>query len=158
VLRVLEDKTLTPTSIYFRRYLFSGLNAVGEGDRYLDLLGDWRRMLEIGLTTWAEKADPTRSDCHAWTSSPNYELFHTVLGIDSAAPGFGRVLIRPFPGKLEKVSGSIPLPKGEVRVALAREGGRWTAKIDLPAGVDGDFEWRGKRQPLRAGANTVSVP
>jgi alpha-L-rhamnosidase len=49
-------------------------------------------MLNRGLTTWAETADPTtRSDCHAWSASPNYELFRTVLGIDSAAPGFRRV-------------------------------------------------------------------
>jgi hypothetical protein len=156
-LRTLDDKTLTPTSIYFRHYLFTALNHVGEGDRYLDLLGDWRRMLEIGLSTWAEKADPTRSDCHAWTASPNYELFHTVLGIDSAAPGFRRVLVRPFPGKLTRVSGAVPHPKGEIRVELARQGSEWTAKIELPAGVDGDFEWRGRRQPLRSGANTVRV-
>jgi hypothetical protein len=157
LLRVLDDKTLTPTSIYFRHYLFSALNLVGEGDRYLDLLDDWRRMLATGLTTWAEKADPTRSDCHAWTASPNYELFHTVLGIDSAAPGFRRVLVRPFPGKLQRVSGSIPHPKGEIRVALEKQGGDWIAKVELPAGVDGDFEWRGKRQPIKAGANTLKV-
>jgi len=72
------------------------VNKAGEGDRYLGLLDPWRRMLARGLTTWAERDEPSRSDCHAWGSSPNFELFHTVLGIDSAAPGFRRVSVRPF--------------------------------------------------------------
>jgi alpha-L-rhamnosidase len=153
--RVLDDRSLTPTSIYFRHYLFSALNKVGEGDRYLDLLGDWRQMLSIGLSTWAEKGDPTRSDCHAWTASPNYELFHTVLGIDSAAPGFRRVLIRPFPGKLARVSGAIPHPQGEIRVSLEQQGGKWNIQVQLPAGISGDLDWHGKRQALQPGENRL---
>jgi alpha-L-rhamnosidase len=153
--RVLEDTTLTPTSIYFRHYLFAALNRTGQGDRYLDLLGDWRRMLEIGLTTWAEKADPTRSDCHAWSASPNYELFHTVLGIDTAAPGFRRVRIRPFPGKLARVSGSIPHPNGEIRVNLTTASGKLRAEVALPAGITGEFDWHGQKRELKAGRNAL---
>ena len=67
-------------------------------------------MLARGLTTFAERyeepGNPTRSDCHAWSASPNFEIFRTVLGIDTAAPGFARVRVRPFLGKLERVSGS----------------------------------------------------
>jgi alpha-L-rhamnosidase len=90
--RVAGDPSLVQCSIYFRHYLHSAMNKAGAGDRYLDMLGPWRTMLAHGLTTWAETADPTRSDCHAWGASPNYELFRTVLGIDSAAPGFARRL------------------------------------------------------------------
>jgi hypothetical protein len=114
--RVAGDQSLVQCSIYFRHYLHSAMNKAGAGDRYLDMLGPWRTMLDRGLTTWAETADPTRSDCHAWGASPNYELFRTVLGIDSAAPGFARVEIRPFLGKLTHVSGAIPHPKGEIAV------------------------------------------
>ena len=86
--RVLGDSTLTPTSIYFRHYLHAALNRTGQGDRYLELLSPWREMMANGLTTWAETGEPdVRSDCHAWGASPNFELFRTVLGIDSAAPG-----------------------------------------------------------------------
>ena len=52
-------------------------------------------MLNRGLTTWAETADPTRSDCHAWSASPNYDLLSIVAGIQPAAPGFKRVRIEP---------------------------------------------------------------
>jgi len=154
--RVVEDKSLVQCSIYFRHYLHSALNKAGAGDRYLDLLGPWRTMLERGLTTWAEQEDPTRSDCHAWGASPNYEIFRTVLGIDSVVPGFRRVRIQPFLGKLTHVEGAIPHPKGEIRVKLALEGGVLHAEVALPEGTTGEFDWHGAKKELAAGSNHVT--
>jgi hypothetical protein len=115
-------------------------------------------MLERGLTTWAEKPEPTRSDCHAWSASPNYEIFRTVLGIDSAGAGFRRVVIRPFPGTLTRASGSIPHPKGQVSVSLTRQpDGTLSADVTLPEGVTGEFFWLGQRRELPPGRSTVSV-
>jgi hypothetical protein len=126
---------------------------VGEGNRYLDLLDDWRGMIDHGLTTFAEweerPNDPPRSDCHAWSASPNIEIFRTVLGIDSAAPGFSRVSIRPNLGKLTHARGSVPHPKGTVEVDFQPQ----SATVTLPPGVSGTFEWRGSRRPLSPGAN-----
>lgn len=153
--RVADDASLVPCSIYFRHYLHSAMNLAGAGDRYLDQLGEWRAMLNRGLTTWAEHADPVRSDCHAWGASPNFELFRTVLGIDSAAPGFRRIIIRPFLGKLTRVSGSIPHPKGEVAVSLALRNGKLEAEVRLPAGVEGEFVWRDSRRPLAPGVSKL---
>ena len=155
VTRILDDASLVQCSIYFRYYLHAAVNKVGLGDRYLELLGQWRTMLSLGLTTWAEQLDPTRSDCHAWGASPNYEVFRTILGIDSAAPGFRRVRIRPFPGKLERVSGAIPHPRGEIAVSLVQAAGKLTAQVNLPPGVEGEFEWRGTTRPLAPGANRL---
>jgi hypothetical protein len=154
--RILSDASLTQCTYYFRYYLHSAVNLVGEGDRYVDLLDEWDRMLERGLTTWAEKPEPTRSDCHAWSASPNFELFRTVLGIDSAAPGFKKVLIRPNLGKLTKVSGSIPHPAGELAVKLALNGNQLAAEVNLPAGISGDFVWRGTKRPLKSGLNKLA--
>jgi hypothetical protein len=132
------------------------VNQVGEGDRYLDLLGEWDKMLALGLTTWAETPDPSRSDCHAWSSSPNFEVFRTVLGIDSAAPGFNRVSIHPQLGKLTQASGSIPHPKGEITVNLKLVGGKLNAEVSLPKDVDGEFLWRAQRRALKSGLNRFS--
>jgi hypothetical protein len=157
IARVAGDQNLVQCSIYFRHYLHSAMNKAGAGDRYLDMLGAWRAMLDRGLTTWAETADPTRSDCHAWGASPNYELFRTVLGIDSAAPGFARVAIRPFLGKLTHVSGAIPHPKGEIAVTLTLENGKLEAGVTLPAGVEGQFEWHGQTRELHPGENRLTL-
>jgi alpha-L-rhamnosidase len=157
--RVLADQTIVPCTYYSKYYLNSAVNLVGEGDRYLDLLGEWDEMLASGLTTWAERpvgaSNPPRSDCHAWSAHPNFELFRTLLGIDSLAPGFARVQVRPFLGKLNRVSGMIPHPKGEIAVTLERTGGQLTAEVSLPDGITGEFLWMGARRSLSGGTNRL---
>lgn len=153
--RVLADSSLTQCTYYFRHYLHSAVNHVGEGDRYLELLDEWDSMLARGLTTWAEKPEPTRSDAHAWSASPNFELFRTVLGIDSAAPGFSRVVIRPYLGTLTRASGSIPHPKGEIAVKLVRTDRMLDAEVTLPAGITGELVWGDGRRPLPAGKTVL---
>jgi hypothetical protein len=65
------------------------------------------------------------------------------------------VVVRPFPGKIEKVSGAIPHPKGEVAVRLERRAGKLEAEVTLPAGVDGEFVWGGERRPLKPGTTRL---
>ena len=47
-----------------------------------------------------------------------------MLGIDSAAPGFARVVIHPYLGKLTHPAGAIPHPKGEIAVSLTLRGAK----------------------------------
>lgn len=155
--KVLADGSLAPSSIYFRYYLHEALRRAGLAERYLEQLGPWRRMLARGLTTWSETEDPSRSECHAWGASPNVELFRTVLGIDSAAPGFAKVRLAPALGKLRQASGTIPHPRGDLGVSYKIEGGTLRAEVQLPAGVIGELVWRGQARPLRSGRSVVTV-
>jgi len=158
VKRMLSDTTLEKSSIYFRAYTNATLREVGLGDQYLENLGPWLNMLQEGLTTWAETDTPnTRSDCHAWGASPNYEIFRTLVGIESIAPGFHMVRIAPNMGNLEQVSAAIPHPRGQITVDL-RHHGSLSADISLPQGVTGELVWRGQRKPLHEGLNRISVP
>jgi hypothetical protein len=155
IVRATGDHSITQTTIYFSHYLHAALTAAGEGDRYLDMLGEWRAQLARGMTTWAESPEPSRSDCHAWGSSPNFELFRTVLGIDSAAPGFKSVVVRPYLGKLGRVSGAIPHPNGEIAVSLVLRDGELHATVSLPQETNGTFAWKGQERILRPGANEL---
>jgi hypothetical protein len=149
--KMISDSSLAPASIYFRAYTNAALREVGLGDRYLEQLDPWREILKNGLTTWAEKGEPARSDCHAWGASPNYELLRTVAGIDSMAPGFARVRIAPNLGSLTQVHARMPHPKGEIDVVLVKRAGKLTADVELPAGITGEFEWAGAKRALAAG-------
>jgi len=154
--RTLSDKRLSQATIYFRYYLHLAMREVGLGDRYLDMLDTWREMIAQGSTTWAEWSGPqVRSECHAWGSSPNVELLRTVLGVDSAAPGWKKVVVRPNLGKLSRVSGSVPHPAGEIAARFELRDGRLSGEITLPAGVAGEFEWHGIRRQLRPGKNII---
>lgn len=154
--RIGDDKSLAPASIYFKYYLHQAWVKAGFGDDYLKWLDKWRENIAMGLTTWAEISDinKARSDCHAWGSSPNVEFFRTVLGIDSAAPGFSKVTIEPHLGEITKIGGSIPHPKGDLSVHYHMEQGKWNVRVELPENVTGVLVWKGKEMALKSGENT----
>lgn len=156
--RTADDTSLVQATTYFRFYLLRALKSAGLGDQYLARLGPWHTMLGLGLTTFAEKPDPTRSDCHAWSASPVYELLATVCGIEPASPGFATVRIEPHLGHLQQASARMPHPRGEIAVILRREYEGATAEISLPEGVTGTFVWAGKSVELRAGPQTLRLP
>jgi alpha-L-rhamnosidase len=148
--------TLAQCSVYFRYYLHQAMVQAGLGDRYLEMLEPWKQQLAMGVSTWPEEFRSTsRSDCHAWGASPNIELFRTVLGVESLAPGFRRVLVRPHLGKLPRASGTIPHPNGEISVRLDASGAKPSAQVTLPAGVDGELRWKGITRPLVSGKNEI---
>ncbi|MDR2497311.1 MAG: alpha-L-rhamnosidase N-terminal domain-containing protein [Tannerellaceae bacterium] len=152
--RTLSDTTIAQATIYFRYYVHLALKRAGLGDQYLDNLAIWRDQMKLGLTTWAEMPEPSRSDCHAWGASPNVELFRILLGIDSDAPGFKRIRIAPSLGELKEVSGTMPHPLGSVSAAyLIDKKGAFRATLTLPSGTDGVFVWKGQEYPLHEGAN-----
>jgi hypothetical protein len=157
--RVLDDSSLTMESaMYFSYYLHSAVAEAGAGDRYLSLLDNWRRSLKLGFTTFPEFApETTRSDCHAWSAHPLVHIFRTILGVDSAAPGFKKVVIRPNLGKLTRVSGAIPHPNGEIAASFRLQGGRLSVEVALPQGVSGEFVWRGQRRALVPGRNAFTL-
>jgi len=157
--KILTDTTLTQATIYFQYYVNRALAQCGLGDLYLDQLDIWKENLKLGLTTWAEKSsvDNSRSDCHAWGSSPNVEFFRIVLGIDSDAPGFSRVRIEPYLGKLSQASGTMPHPNGPLHVSYKQVKGKWQADITLPQGVEGILIWKGKSYNIKEGKQVLAL-
>jgi alpha-L-rhamnosidase len=156
---LLNDKSLTQCSVYFKYYLNQALVKAGLGNDYMNWLGIWRENIAMGLTTWAEYSDinTSRSDCHAWGSSPNIEFYRTVLGIDSDAPGFAKVKIEPHLGTLTNVGGDIPHPNGKVAVNYKLVGGKWQISVNLPQKTTGVLVWKAKSYVLKAGANSLLI-
>jgi hypothetical protein len=144
---------LIGASFYFRYYLARALDHAGMADDYLKTLGDWRGFLKMGFTTWPETPGDTRSDAHAWTSHPTYDLLTLVAGIAPAEPGFKTVRIAPHLGDLTHLEASYPHPLGLIRVKYA--GG--TGTVELPIGLTGVFVWKGKETALHSGENTVTL-
>ncbi len=150
---------VTRASYYFRFYLARAIEKLGRGDDYLPQLQPWREMLDLGLSTWAETPDlSSRSDCHAWSAHPNYDLLTIVAGIRPGAPGFARVRIEPHLGALRRLEASLPHPKGPIVVSYERAGRGIQATVTLPAGLEGDFAWRGGTTPLRPGRQNLALP
>lgn len=157
--KLFADTTMAQASIYFKFYVHQALVRAGLGDDYLNRLGKWREYMRLGMTTWGETSDVegTRSDCHAWSASPNIELFRTVIGIRSDNPFFSHVRIEPHLGNLKAIDGAVPSPKGMIRVRYKRIGAKLNAEVELPEGLSGDFVWKGKTFALHSGRQSLSV-
>ena len=155
--KLLSDNSLAPASIYFKYYLHQALTKAGYGNDYITWLAKWKENMAMGLTTWAEMSDVsgTRSDCHAWGSSPNIEFYRTILGIDSDAPGFEKVRIEPHLGLLKNVNGSMPHPNGMISCSYQNNNGKWHIEIILPAHTTGSFIWDKKLHALKEGKNVL---
>lgn len=158
-MKMLEDHSLSQATIYFKYYLHSALSIAGFGDEYLDWLDIWRRNINLGLTTWGEtsEVETTRSDCHAWGASPNIEFFRIILGIESDAPYFEKVLIKPNLGEIEQISGHMPHPKGKISVKYNQSNDGLTVEIVLPESITGSFIWNNKVHPLDGGLNKLVI-
>ncbi len=157
--QLITNKQLSPASIYFKYYLHHALIKAGKGDDYLNWLDIWRENISMGLTTWAETSDvdKTRSDCHAWGSSPNIEFYRTILGIDSDDLAFSKVKIEPHLGQIQDISGAIPHPKGNISASYKLENGKWKIQIELPKTITGKLVWKGKTIALKEGVNQFNI-
>jgi hypothetical protein len=159
--RFKSDSALPPMSLatyYFRFYLARALQHAGLGNEYIPLLQPWRTMLALGLTTWAEQPEPTRSDSHAWSAHPNYDLLTIVAGIRPASPGFRTVRIEPYLGALKHLAAVMSHPSGEIKVDYTKNGAGVHAEITLPASTSGTLLWEGKTHPLHEGAQAIEIP
>ncbi len=144
-------------SYYFRFYLARALDHAGMADEYLGSLDPWRKLLPLHFSTWPEIPGDTRSDSHAWTAHPIYDLLNLVAGIQPSSPGFGTVRIAPHLGNLTTLSAVFPHPKGMIEVKYQRQGSGIAATITLPASVTGEFLFHGRSEPLSPGVNHITV-
>jgi hypothetical protein len=119
--RILERLTTDPSlyrmkfmqSFYLARALEKAGGYAAFGTHVLDL---WREAMSKHVSTWPEYPDPTRSDCHAWSSWISADFVTCVLGIQPLRPGFEELLIAPHTEVCAHARGSAPIPAGEVRV------------------------------------------
>ncbi len=155
-------------SYYFRFYLARALDHAGLADEYLKSLDPWRKLLPLHFSTWPEVPGNTRSDSHAWSAHPIYDLLTLVAGIEPASPGFATVRIAPHPGALPSITATYPHPRGEIKVEYhysgwngnpqIKGGSAFHADISLPNAVAGTFQFDGRSWPLHPGRNQIDIP
>jgi alpha-L-rhamnosidase len=146
-------------SYYFRFYLSRALEHAGLGDEYLDSIDPWRKLLTLHFSTWPEVPGNTRSDSHAWSAHPIYDMLTLVAGIEPAGPGFATVRIAPHLGNLTSLKASYPHPQGMIEVEYHRQGDGLDTTITLPGTLTGSFVYEGKDWwPLKPGVNQIHAP
>lgn len=151
--------SLQKASVYFMHYLFAAYFRIDRPDLFLKRLDLWRMFVENGFATTPEESNlGSRSDCHAWSAHPVFHYQTGLAGISPAAPFFRKVKIAPRPGPLSFIDSSYPHPRGDIELDLKFHDGGVTGTVVLPAGISGEFEWKGKSLRLHPGKNVIKTP
>jgi hypothetical protein len=144
-------------SFYFRFYLARAMQHAGLADDYLASLDPWRKLLPLHFSTWPEIPGNSRSDSHAWTAHPLYDLLTLAAGIEPASPGFATVRITPHLGNLPSLTAAFPHPEGLIHVQYRRQNSELDSVITLPPKLTGTFVFNAKTWPLHPGENKIQA-
>ncbi|MDR0668847.1 MAG: hypothetical protein LBF95_02095 [Treponema sp.] len=116
--RTLSDPDLIKCTFPSKFYLFRALEAAGLYEETESLWDDWKRLLDLDLTTIPETPyDTVRSDCHAWSSLLLYEYPSKILGVSPREPGYGVINIKPLGLYMGSAGGTVSTPAGPVNIA-----------------------------------------
>jgi hypothetical protein len=137
-------------SVYGAQYLLEGLFRAGEAQAALELLTSesdrsWMNMIRAGATitleAWDVKYKPNLDWNHAWGGAPANILPRFLLGVTPLTAGFGVAQIRPQPGALARVEGTVPTIRGPIRVSWDHPAGQTpTLDISLPGNMQADVQ------------------
>lgn len=153
---LVETPDIDRGTIYYKHYLFETFFKFGRGDLFFKNLGFWKDCIDWHLSTILETPGmDSRSDCHGWGAHPLWHLHTGVAGVKSAAPFYRKVLVAPQPGHLTFIKSSTPTPKGMVKLDLRFNDDKVSGIVALPKGLEGEFEWKGRRIPLKSGSSVT---
>ncbi|MBA3684047.1 MAG: alpha-L-rhamnosidase, partial [Planctomycetes bacterium] len=134
---LLDAQGLVRSTWFFAHYLCEALAEAGRVDRLLATIEPWLGLPDQGFLTVPERPEPSRSDCHAWSAHPLYQLNVNVLGIRPGSPGFASVDLRPDLGGLTWARGSVPHRLGPISVELERGADGVACTVTVPDGLVG---------------------
>lgn len=182
LLHAMRDSDVLPCSFSTSYELFRALeqeNLYGETEV---LMKRWGALREKHCTTCPEEPDKGRSENHAWSALPIYEMMRKLAGVEPGEPGWKTVLVRPHLEYLAELQGKAATPIGTVEFRYAscervaddipktdwqEQSGSFQkckgdgtdcicCQVTLPKGLSGVFCLPdGRRQPLQEGENRI---
>ncbi|MEI8373868.1 MAG: family 78 glycoside hydrolase catalytic domain [Planctomycetota bacterium] len=132
-----------------------------------DIRKIYGHMLRFGATTTWEKCDLTVEDhpdendvaesrCHGWSAGPANLFPAHILGVQPKEPGFASVQIEPQLGDLQWAEGTIPTPKGLIKVRW-EAGTALTGTVTLPDNMTGEVKVGDRIISLKPGLNVIKA-
>ena len=135
LLRMLAKDGIDKCSFSMSFYVLRALSEAGLYEKSDIILEQWRKMMDLHLTTWSESISFPRSECHGWSSAPLYELSAEYLGVKPIEPGFKTLLIKPFTATLDYAQGEVPTPYGKIYVSWKKQNGKVVLNVNSPKDV-----------------------
>ena len=154
-------------SVYAAQFLLDSLFAAGQPDAAHALLtgtgvSSWLHMLDglnatIAMEAWDPSIKPNTTFSHAWGTAPANVVARQVLGVQVTEPGAAGLRIRPQPGPLTWMNGTVPTIRGPVSVSMDRRNGL-RLDVDLPPNTTGRIEVDTAALGVSAASLQVTAP
>jgi alpha-L-rhamnosidase len=161
--KLLEPKDwFGQVDLFLHLYLFEAMNKTGLTDQFMSETSEWQLMKERGMTTFAEVPlewgeENQRSECHPWSSAPDYFFFRTVCGIKPLSSGHKMVEIAPAFGELTRIKATYPHHMGSIELDLKRTGSKVEGSVTVPEGMLVSFSWGNQKINLKTGTQKISL-
>jgi len=161
--KLLEPKDwFGQVDLFLHLYLFEAMDKTGLQDKFLSELSEWKLMKERGMTTFAEVPlewgeENQRSECHPWSTAPNYFFFRTVCGIKATSAGYKTIEISPSFGELTQIKAVYPHHLGNIELDLKRTGTEVEGSVTVPEGMQASFVWENQMINLIVGKQNISI-
>lgn len=155
-----DQRNFWETSYVMKFYALRAFSIAGIYDRvYQRVLEPWRGMLAKNLSTWEEDWVTSRSDCHAWSSTPLYELTTEVAGLTAAEPGWQSIIFSPRIRLYREFDVEVPIgARGVARVQWQTDAssGKVQIHLTLPEALpvqcivlDGELQGHGRVKDIQ---------
>lgn len=99
----------------------------------------WAALPAQGCTTCPEEPENGRSECHAWSALPLYEMIRVMAGIRNTTIGWQTITVKPHLEYLPDLRGEAVTPHGKIKFNYTRNQNDWQYVIELPENISGQF-------------------
>ncbi len=132
---------LEKTTLSYSIYKFTALFDEPEGyasTAFGKIAEDWGYMLYNRATSFWETIagsrdfDNSGSTCHGWSAVPSYFYQAYILGVKPLKPGFELFQVKPLLPGIDRASGTVPTPHGNISVRVARKGDSIECEVSHP--------------------------
>jgi alpha-L-rhamnosidase len=161
--KLLEPKDwFGQVDLFLNLYLFEAMDKTGLQEQFLPQLSEWELMKERGMTTFAEVPlewgeENQRSECHPWSTAPDYFFFRTICGIRPTSAGHKTVEIAPAFGEMTQIKAVYPHNLGNIELDLKRNGLQLEGSVTVPTGMKATFIWGDNKKELKAGKQNLKL-
>lgn len=161
--KLLEPKDwFGQVDLFLHLYLFEAMNKTGLQDQFLAQLSEWQLMKERNMTTFAEVPlewgeENQRSECHPWSSAPNFFFFRTICGINPTSAGHKTVEIAPSFGDLTQLNAVYPHHLGNIELDLKRVDSGVEGTVNVPKEIKASFVWGMQKINLKEGKQNIRL-
>jgi hypothetical protein len=131
---VMEDASLPVVQPYYMHIVFEALEKAGLFDTYaFTAMKRWQPLLEEHPSSLKEAWD-WGDYSHAWGGTSTWQLSTRVLGVEVRTPGWERFSLSPHLGPLSWAGGTVPTPRGPVKVSWRKTGNHLSGILEGPEG------------------------